>query len=486
MAKEVVNGRMIGGPGQTSESVKTFFGGQDFWGIPCGATEAKGDPYGRIVHDYGFYMKDAYSINAAHSSTAVQFLSFSERATVLEDITQYIKADLASGFRQFGTHPVDWRMQVYCNGPEEHYIDLACPFGKTNSPLEFCPPVKLFAKSAAIRYAKKMDCEAPCLGTHVDDIFGGFKFCRSYERAAHFRNYLCSIGSDLTLDFNLKPEKTPLPARKQVILGCLQNSEDKHIRTSDNKRTKYLSRINNLLNKDCVKVEELTRLHGNLTYAACVSPFGRPFLGPLMNLTINRTPTAEVSISPLVKMCLRVQKKILTANRGISFAFALNKLPRCATAIFVDASTDQGIGGCCGSAYFSYPQPQLTRFDVDVIARMELLACLVALVCFRGWIRGRLVTIYSDNENVVAWLKKGRSSNLLGMRLLAAQEVIKYKLECKTSPKQIPGIQNNTADALSRGRVPLWLVRQVSRTHCDLDKLAFRVHDAECSWDSIL
>ena len=97
-----------------------------------------------------------------------------------------IKADLASGFPQFGTHPVDWRFQVYCNGQNEHYIDLACPYGKTNSPLEFCPPVSLFAESAAVRYGEISRC-TPSLGAYVDDIYGGFKFNPCYERALHFR-----------------------------------------------------------------------------------------------------------------------------------------------------------------------------------------------------------------------------------------------------------------------------------------------------------
>ena len=100
-------------------------------------------------------------------------------------------------------------MQVYCNGSNEHYIDLACPFGKTNSPLEFCPPVSLLAKSAACRYAEAMNCTGPRLGTHVDDIFGGFKSDNSYEKALHFREYLCSMGRSLTVEFNLKKRLRP-------------------------------------------------------------------------------------------------------------------------------------------------------------------------------------------------------------------------------------------------------------------------------------
>ena len=115
------------------------------------------------------------------------------------------------------------------------------------------------------------------------------------------------------------------------------------------------------------------------------------------------------------------------------------------------------------------------------------MACFIGLVCFGDLERGTIVVIYSDNKNAVSWLKKGRSRNLLGMKLLAAWELQKYVLACKTSPKWIPGEQNNTADALSRGRVPSWLkrVNAVERTF-DLRKLACHVANADQSWDSIL
>ena len=66
-----------------------------------------------------------------------------------------------------------------------------------------------------------MNGEEPVLGSHVDDIFGGFPFCDSYEKACNFRDYLCRTGESLTVKFNEKLTKTPLPSKTQVILGCL-------------------------------------------------------------------------------------------------------------------------------------------------------------------------------------------------------------------------------------------------------------------------
>ena len=117
---------------------------------------------------------------------------------------------------------------MYCNGTDEHYIDLAYPFGKTNSSLEFCPPVRLFAESAAIRYSQCFSTKAPVLGTYVDDIFGGFKDSSSYGVAAHFRKFLIETGARLSIILNPKVEKTPLPAKEEVILGRHFNSVFQH------------------------------------------------------------------------------------------------------------------------------------------------------------------------------------------------------------------------------------------------------------------
>ena len=105
------------------------------------------------------------------ANTSVRYDSIRRRVLVLDGVTWYIKADVKNGFRQFGTHPSDWRCQVYCNGIDDHYIDLACPFGKTNSTLEFCPPVKLFAMSVVHRWRETKGGTLPRLSSYVDDIY---------------------------------------------------------------------------------------------------------------------------------------------------------------------------------------------------------------------------------------------------------------------------------------------------------------------------
>ena len=86
MRLEVSAGRAIGGPGWSTKTVRTFFGGAAFYGIPCNATEKDGDPLGRVVHDYGYFPKGSYSVNAAHSSTSIKYISVKERVALLKDV----------------------------------------------------------------------------------------------------------------------------------------------------------------------------------------------------------------------------------------------------------------------------------------------------------------------------------------------------------------------------------------------------------------
>ena len=66
MGKQIDAGKMIGGKGWTASDVQNFFGGLNFYGIPCSATSKGGDPLGRMVDDYGYFPPRSYSVNAAH------------------------------------------------------------------------------------------------------------------------------------------------------------------------------------------------------------------------------------------------------------------------------------------------------------------------------------------------------------------------------------------------------------------------------------
>ena len=129
---EFTCGRMIGGRGWSRRVVRDFLG-SDFYVIPCGAVPKGQDPHGRIIHEYSFSPKYGYSINSALLENSVQYISFRERVRILSTISWYFPVDLKNGYRQLPVHPKDWHTQVYCLGPNEHYIGVCMPFGKANS-----------------------------------------------------------------------------------------------------------------------------------------------------------------------------------------------------------------------------------------------------------------------------------------------------------------------------------------------------------------
>ena len=166
----------------------------------------------------------------------------------------------------------------------------------------------------------------------------------------------------------------------------------------------------------------------------------------------------------------------LRANRGITFEYILNKMPRGKFEWFVDASTSWGIGGCCGEHYFMIKNEALVDFfgiydqnyknDMSTpgsrvpIAYIELLAALFAIAVFSNLCAGTLVRLNSDNTGVVSWLRKGRCREGLGFKMLSAIELIKRRECIKISAYHVRGTNNSSADQLSRGGVPEWLQRR--------------------------
>ena len=148
--------------------------------------------------------------------------------------------------------------------------------------------MKLFAISMAARWGSLHEGLRPALSSFVDDIYGGILNCNSYELALSLRDDICKTGARLTYIFNMKPNKTPLPSQRQVILGCLYDSTCKRMRSSERKIKKYVARIDELLLAKRAQVSTLMSIHGNLNFVANAAPFGRPFLALLSNLLIGR------------------------------------------------------------------------------------------------------------------------------------------------------------------------------------------------------
>ena len=211
-------------------------------------------------------------------------------------------------------------------------------------------------------------------------------------------------------------------------------------------------------------------------------------------------PSAKIPIYGYTTTSLLIWRSILKNNHGISYNHILGNLERGEDTWFVDASTSWGIGGCAGYRYFMVENENLWQIfalyqkcthknlmDIPLprlpIAYIELIAALAGISVFSKYQQNKLIVLFTDNTDVVSWLRKGRCSAGLGFKLLAAIEFFKRKYRIKISVRHIPGIQNNSADALSRGSIPRWLISKGKRQDVNVHNLTALIRNPLEFWD---
>ena len=116
------------------------------------------------------------------------------------------------------------------------------------------------------------------------------------------------------------------------------------------------------------------------------------------------------------------------------------------------------------------------------IAYLELLAAMIAVVCFAPKCSGHIVRLNCDNSDAVSWLQKGRCSAGIGFRMLSVIELYKHKYCFKISCHYIRGVSNRSADLLSRGSIPGWLVQDGKKLCVDLSGVVELLHDPSGAW----
>ena len=110
------------------------------------------------------------------------------------------------------------------------------------------------------------------------------------------------------------------------------------------------------------------------------------------------------------------------------------------------------------------------------IAWLELLAACAAIYTFAHSISQRLLMVYSDNTNVVAWLSKRRAPSPIVCAVVAAIERVKYERLLKISTRYISTQDNTTADQLSRGHIPTYLYTRGTRILPPMKAICANLH----------
>ena len=137
---------------------------------------------------------------------------------------------------------------------------------------------------------------------------------------------LLTVG-DLT-GTKMNRSKCHPPAQIMDILGFCYNSIERSCSLSKKKQQKYLNRIDEILNSPFTSFKELEKIVGNLTYAAWIAPFARPFLSTLSEKLHESNSRNPIAVSTPLRTALQIWKYILVTNHGLTFDFILCRLPR--------------------------------------------------------------------------------------------------------------------------------------------------------------
>ena len=137
---------------------------------------------------------------------------------------------------------------------------------------------------------------------------------------------------------------------------------------------------------------------------------------------------------------------------------------------------------CAKSKFFGHN----VLFEDVKIAYRELLSTVIAFILFAPYTPSSWIRINTDNQNVVSWLNKGRCAKKVGYRLLSVIELIKLKYNLKVSVFYIKSSANVTADLLSRGVTPRWLIQRGANHRVDMEKIDYILSNPIKVWKKAL
>ena len=83
-------------------------------------------------------------------------------------------------------------------------------------------------------------------------------------------------------------------------------------------------------------------------------------------------------------------------------------------------------------------------------------------------------------------MQKSRCAAGIGFRMLTVIELYKHKPGVKILPRFIKGVANKSADCLSRGKTPQWLVKYGSKAECNLNDVAGILDNPHAAWKNVL
>ena len=390
-----------------------------------------------------------YSINDAISGDlcSVSYTSVDDAVRLICTLGRgclLAKLDLREAYRAVPVHPSDQRL-LGVAWDDTIYIDKALPFGLRSAPKIFSA---LTDAMMWILHEKGIN-----LALHYLDDFlvmgpPGTPLCGQSLEAV--------LGRCDELGFPVAPEKTEGPSTMLTFLGIEIDSVAEQVRLPQVKLARLVATIAHWMTradspKASCKKRELLSLVGLLSHAAIVVRPGRPFLRSLIDAAASTQELDHwVHLNAAARADLRWWHTFLKVWNGTCIMPPISE----PLTVVSDASGSWGCGAVHNNLWFQAQWPADWR--VISIAPKELVPIVMVVVLWGLYWAGKNVRCLCDNTAVVAAVNKrsARDPTLAG--LLRTLAFVAALLDISVSAQHLPGVQNTSADAISRDNLPLF------------------------------
>ena len=359
-----------------------------------------------------------------------------EFVEVIKDMGQgsyMFTVDLERAYKNVRIDPLDWPL-LCVRWKDLHYVETAMPFGAHSSSANMQRVANLIVRVLTGEGIKTR--------MYLDDLIAVAPTrAEAQHQYARVQALLRELGLPEAAD------KAQPPSTQVKWLGIIINSVDMSLSIPDGKLAEVLDTVKACAGKRSIHRRKYESLLGKLMHIAkCVQP-ARAFMSRLLQ-ALRESQGWFVKVTPAIRADLAWFTEFAEHWNGTAI------IPPDNPSIFiqVDASLT-GIGGTDGHRAYSGRVAQDDDPARD-INELEAINVIVALHTFLSQAhKGQHILVEWDNLATVQAIKWGRARNEVLAECARMAWMVQAVLDVSISFTHIAGVNNDTADALSRAHM---------------------------------
>lgn len=269
------------------------------------------------------------------------------------------------------------------------------------------------------------------------------------------------------INFPVSQEKTIWSTQEIIFLGLIINTILQIVTIPEDKRLKAIDMIDRILRSKKVKVHDLQKLTGQLNFLSKAIVPGRAFTRRMYAKYNNMKQYHHIRIDAELRADCRVWYQFLLNPRNVSRPFLDFEQHPVSEVLDLtsDASLNSKLGfagvfkrpgnqGVKRTSWFVQRWPksfiQSSKCSIEVA---ELLGACMAITIWAQELQSRRITMWCDNQAVVAMVNNTSSKCKKCMYLIRHMTLLCMQKGIRVFCKYIPTKENRDSDLLSRMKI---------------------------------